>query len=480
MSAPLIWIVFPGALGFLLLLLAGRPRLANGLAVGAAFLLAWAALLLPIDQPLTLGGATFKVAQSLFLLGRSLTLTPAQQPLLMGIWGVTFLWLVGALFARPHGLFAPTALFTIAFLTASFSVEPFLYAALMFELTALFAVPLLAPPGSRSRPAVLRFLAFMTIGMPFILFVGWMLAGVAASPGILVLAVRAGLLLGIGFVFLLGIFPFHSWMPMLAESANPYAAAFVLLMLPSAVGLFGLELLDRYAFLRQSEALFALLRSAGALMALVSGLFVGLERHLGRMLGFAVVLETGLSLLAIGLNQPIGFTLFFALLLPRAVSFLVWSGTLSNLQQEVGASLTLARARGLAGVYPLRSAGLLLAIFSLAGLPLLSGFPFRWLLGRELAADFPWAAAAALAGSLGLLLAGVRVIAALVSEPEVGTTAAGPLEGAPSVRISAAGDSTIWLFLIFGALGSLLVGFFPHWFWPFFVRLPLMFSQLGR
>jgi NADH:ubiquinone oxidoreductase subunit 2 (subunit N) len=194
------------------------------------------------------------------------------------------------------------------------------------------------------------------------------------------------------------------------------------------------------------------------------------------MLGHAIVLETGLSMMAIGLNQPIGLALFFALLLPRAVSLLVWSGTLSHLEQRAGARLTLAGVRGLAGRYPLVSAGLLLAMFSLAGLPLLSGFPFRWLLSQALAVETPWAAAAVLAGSLGLLMAAIRVIAALVDAPPAETR-----EGLEEeMRRPPAQDLATWLFLVSGGLGSLLVGCFPQWFMPFFARVALMFSVLGR
>lgn len=476
MSAPAIWILFPAGLGMALLFFLRQPRLMNSLAIGSAFLLAWAALLLPINQPLVLGSINYKITETFFILGRTLTLTAVEQPLLMALWGVTFLWLAGSLFAQPPSLFAPIALLTVALLTAALTVDPFLYAALMFELVALLALPLLAPPGRRSRQAAMRFLAYITLGMPFILFVGWLLAGVAASPGILVLVVRAGALLGVGFAFLLAIFPFHAWVPQLAEEANPYAAAFLFLLLFSAVGLFGLDLIDRFVWLRESQTLAALLLGAGALMALVGGLFAGLERHLGRALGYAVLLETGLSLLAVG-SGGAALALFFGLLLPRAISLLVWAAALSNWQVG-GVALTLGGVRGLARRTPYHAAALLLAVFSLAGLPGLAGFPFRLLLAQALALHQPLAAAAVLLGSLGLLAAGLRLLTALVDDsPEDSGVALDtqPLPAAPA-RV----DFAVWLFIGLATAGSMLVGLFPQWFWPFITRLPAIFTQLGR
>ncbi|TAK14119.1 MAG: hypothetical protein EPO32_02945 [Anaerolineae bacterium] len=477
MSAPVLWILIPAGVGLVLALFSGSPRFTFTFALVLAFLLAWAALLLPIDQPLAVGGFAFKLTPTFFFLGRSLDLTVSDQPLLLGVWGLVFLWLAGGLFAQPPRLFAPAVLVAVALLTAALAVTPFLYAALLFELTAMLFVPLLAPQGRGSR-GVLRMLAFMTIGMTFILFVGWMLEGAAASPGIPVLTLRAGVLLGLGFAFLMAVFPFHSWVPMLMEGADLYSAAFLLFMLPGAVALFGLELVDRFVWLRQSPTLFTLLLAGGAIMVLVGGLLAGLERRLDRQLGFAILLETGMSMLAVAVLQSTGLALFFALLLPRGISLLVWAASLANLSQQPRVDLSLAGVKGLAGRYALRFAAILMAIFSLAGLPLLSGFPFRMLLIQNLAVDSPWVAGAVLLGNFGLMASGLRIIASIVSEaprPDLSVAVTGDeLERARTP------DFPAWLFISVAGAGSLVVGLFPQWFWPLFDRLPAIFTQLGH
>lgn len=460
------------------MLFVGVPRVSFIVSMALTFLLAWAALLLPIDQPLSLGSLEFKLVPTLFILGRSLNLTVSEQPLLLGMWSFAFLWLAGGLFARPPRLFPALVLIVISLLIAALTVDPFIYAALLFELAVMLCVPLLAPPGGTGRRPVLRLLTFMTIGMAFILFVGWMLEGAAASPGIAALTVRAGVLLGLGFAFLLPVFPFHSWVPMLTEEADSYSGAFFLFALPVAIAIFGLELVDRFVWLRRSEALQAILLTGGALMVVAGGLLASLEDRLGRQLGFAVMLETGMSMLAVAAYQPIQTTLFFALLLPRGISLLIWAAALGNLGGIGTIRPTLESVRGLGRRYPLRFGAILLAIFSLAGLPLLSGFPFRLILIQQLAVTANWAAAAVLLGNFGLLSAGFRLIASIVSEapnlPE------GATELTLDSTLKSVPDFSAWVFITVAGLGSLLVGLFPFLFWTFFERLPAIFAQLGR
>jgi hypothetical protein len=216
--------------------------------VGISILLAWTAWQLPIGEPLEIGTLSLKIDDTLSILGRAFTIRDNNRPLLVVIYLTTTVWLAGSYFTRPHVSFVPLALGIVALLSAALSVEPFLYAALIIEIAILLSVPLLVPPGTRPGRGVYRFLTYQTFGMPFILITGWMLAGVEASPTELDLVVRAALLMGLGFAFLLAVIPFHSWLPMLAEESHPFVVAFLFFMLPGVILLFGLGFLDRYAF----------------------------------------------------------------------------------------------------------------------------------------------------------------------------------------------------------------------------------------
>jgi hypothetical protein len=186
------------------------------------------------------------------------------------------------------------------------AVDPFLYAGLFIEMAALLCVPLLATPRKSAGRGVLRFLTFQSLGVPFILFTGWLTDRLQANPGQVDLVLRASILAALGFGFLLAVFPFHAWMPMLAEESHPYTAAFVLTMLPGVIFLFATRFLENNEPLRSAPGV-----SKPALPGRgddgVHGRAVGgLSAPPWRILAYAVMFETGLAFLAIGLrwNPP--------------------------------------------------------------------------------------------------------------------------------------------------------------------------------
>ena len=66
-------------------------------------------------------------------------------------------------------------------------------------------------------------------------------------------------------------------------------------------------------------------------MVLTGGIWVVFQRDLGRMFGYAVILEIGRSILAIG--QPDGLAVYFVMFLPRILAFGVWAFSLSSPSQ---------------------------------------------------------------------------------------------------------------------------------------------------
>ena len=470
MSAPILWMLLPMLAGGVLFLMRRWYRLTVSLGTGLALLLALLAWQVPIDTLLRLGAWTFKINASLDVLGRQFTLAEADRPLLTVIYVLAAIWFAVAYVSRAGRIFVPLGLVTTGLLVGVPAVDPFLYAALLLEMVALVCVVILTRPGQPLRRGALRFLIFQTLGMPFILFTGWLLTGVEASPGELALVSRAAVLLGIGFVFWLAIFPFHTWLPMVAEDAHPLSAGFVFFMYSFVVLLFGLGFLERFAWLRSAAQLATLLRLAGALMVLTGGVWIAFQRHLARMFGFGVMIEIGKALLAVSL--PGGLPLFFAMLLPRAIALAVWSLALVVLQkipdQSAARPLDFRNIQGLAHKYPLAASGLILALFSLGGLPLLAGFPVYVSLTRQLSAASPVIAVLSLIGTAGLIAAGLRSLSILFIHPDT-----------QSPRWQLTERGAVIFFLAVGVLALFVVGLFPQAFLPPLAELALRFPHLA-
>jgi NADH-quinone oxidoreductase subunit N len=473
MNTPLLWIFAPGLVAVVLFIFRHWYRLTVLAGTLTALILAFLAWKLPINELIRLGPWTLKISDAFNILGRRLVLDTTDRPLLIYIYLLAAFWFAAAFLTHSGRMFVPIGLVLVSLWTAALAVEPFLFAALLIELGALVSVPILSRPGEPVNRGTLRFLSFQTLGMPFILFTGWMLAGVEASPGDLELITRASILLGFGFIFLLGIFPFHTWMPMLAEEAHPYVTGFIFIILPFMVSLFGLSFLERYAWLRSSTTVYELLRLGGILMMITGGLFAAFQRNLGRIFGFAIMIETGASLLAISL--PGGVPLHFAMLLPRTLGIGIWAFALATIQKAILAqaqpnipakdALRFHNIQGIARRIPITAGCLILANFSVAGLPALAGFPVHMALWRELAIEAPILSILALLGCSGLLIAGLRSLAVMVMGTEES-----------SWVITEKWE--LILFLGIGALFLILMGIFPQWFIPQVANISQIYTQL--
>ena len=205
----------------------------------------------------------------------------------------------------------------LSLLVAATAVRPFLFAAVFIEIAVLISVPMLLPPNQKPGRGILRYVIYQTLAIPFILFAGWLLAGLETSPGDVEMTTQATAMLALGFAFLLAIFPLYTWIPMLIEEASPYLVGFLLWLLPQTTALFAMGFLDQYPFLRLSPDLLNTLRGAGLLMIVSAGIFAAFQRHIGRLMGYAAIAETGFLLVALSLGTASGIQLVFLQIIPR-------------------------------------------------------------------------------------------------------------------------------------------------------------------
>lgn len=465
MNAPLIWIIIPFGVGILLLFVPNQRALS---VIGGvmALLLALAAQFIPIELAMSVGGYSFKVDSSLNVLGRSLFIQPSEGSLLALIYGAVALWFFGAEAAKSALRLIPLGFMITALMVASIAVEPFLYAALFIEVAILLSIPLLTSIYERPSKGVIRFLIYQTLAMPFILLAGWMLAGVEASPGDLALAAQSASMLGLGFAFLLAIFPLYTWVPMLAEEVSPYILSFMLWILPTITIIFGAGFLDRYSWLRSSEQLVIALRLAGLVMLVTGGAFAAFQRNLVRIMAYGAIAETGFSILALSLDLRLGIPILFLLIPARALGLAVWSLAVSTVKEQTE-TMRFGAVQGMLRILPIAGSSMIIANLSIAAFPLLAGFPSRLALWENLARHSMISALWMGIGIIGLLTSAFRSLAVISMAPEYS-----------GWEIRESIQQRIMLGL--GVIGLFLLGVFPQSVQYFLADLPLMFEHLGR
>jgi len=465
MNAPTIWIIAPAFIAILLLPVRNQRALSI-IGGGITVLLAITAQFVPIDEAFRFGALSIKINSSLAVFGRVLLIKPAEGSLLAIIYGATALWFFGAEASKTATRIVPYGLLITTFMVASIAVEPFLYAALFIELAVLLSVPMLTQSNQSPGRGVIRFLIYQTLAMPFILFSGWLLAGVEASPSDIGLATQSASMLGLGFAFLLAVFPFYNWIPMLMEEAPPFIGGFLLWLLPTVTIIFGAGFLDRYSWLRTSPQLTTALQFAGLLMIVTGGLWAATQRHLGRIMAYGSIAETGFSILALSLKSKIGIPILFMLIPARALGLAVWSLSLTVIKDHAE-TMRFGAVRGLLRSLPFASAGLILASLSTGAFPLLAGFPARLALWENLSQVSLTAALWLGIGIIGLLTSSFRTMAVL----------------------SMAEEYTSWelhedwlqgIMLGLGMIGLLILGLFPQFVQNLMSDLPTMFERLGR
>jgi formate hydrogenlyase subunit 3/multisubunit Na+/H+ antiporter MnhD subunit len=230
----------------------------------------------------------------------------------------------------------------------------------------------------------------------------------------------------------------------------------IFLMLPEMVMLFGLSFLERYTWLRETTSVYATLRLAGVASIFIGGGWAASQRHLGRMLGFAVIVEIGYSLLAVGTTG--GLPLHFALLMPRALGIGVCSLALSAIRSRTE-GLDFHQVRGAARRMPVAATGVVLAQFSLAGFPLLAGFPVHLALWETVGRQFQWVAVWSLIGSAGLMAAGLRSMYVLLTDSA--------MDGGNRTAYWKVSETRLEIiFLISGMIALLAAGLFSQLYFP--------------
>lgn len=447
MSAPFVWILLPLPAAGIFALFADRRHLVHGGSAVVAAILALCAKWLPIGKMIIIGPWSFEISPQLVLFGRRFLIEDADRPLLFFFYLLLMFWFLLCAIQAPPRKFFPLGLVSISLVLTGYAVEPVFYAALFFGFLAMVCVILLSPAGRQPTKGVLRFLAYQVLGMICILFAAWLLSWIDVESMSTPLLNRTMVLMGLGFSFFLGVFPFTSWISMLSEGNHPLLVAFVFTVYLNGVLLFGLKYVSRANWPVNTLDIQGPVRSVGLLMIVIGGLSAIFVSHLGRLMGAGVTIEIGRSLVAFSL-LPDGIQIYFGLLVTQVLALGLWSVAVFSIWRRTG-SLDYRRVEGAAGRHPVQAIGLFSGYMTIAGFPLWGGFPYHLSLGTMLSADQSWPVWLFLWGNAGMLLGGLRMLAVLGRS--------NPGENSGRVKIS-------WrdILILSISLFLLLSGLFPH------------------
>jgi len=274
----------------------------------------------------------------------------------------------------------------------------------------------------------------------------------------------------IGFMVLLAVVPFHSWVPAIAEHAPPMAAAFVFSVFCQAVVFLLLSFLGTYPWLNQNPVVYRALTLAGGGMALFGAVFAFGQRNFGRSLGYAMMIDIGAVMLGIGLGSQAGVAAALTALALRGIALPLWAVGLAQMRAETGSD-RFDDLRGFARRDPIAAGAIIIGMLSLAGFPLTAGFPGRWALLSLLAQIHPTAAVLLLLGTAVLSFLAARGLAAMLQTAE--PAPAEPWSLPPISRASAA------LYAL-GVTVVLVLGVFPQWLLPAVASTASALTQLSH
>jgi formate hydrogenlyase subunit 3/multisubunit Na+/H+ antiporter MnhD subunit len=288
----------------------------------------------------------------------------------------------------------------------------------------------------------------MVIAAPIFLAASWILDQYSQSPDAVNLAQTATALLLFGLALWLAVLPFHSWLPGVASESPPLSSAFVLGIVNVAAFFLMLDLFSGIRLLTENPVVFDVLRLAGLITALTGGALAFAQRDFGRIMGYAVLADVGVSLVAFGTHSTAGLSAALFVVLMRTFGLGLMSMGLALARTEAPDD-TFVSTTSLAWRRPWAAVGLIVGAFSLAGVPPLAGFAGRW-------GALQQAAGSDLGASLALVLSSIGVVAGTLRGLQYVLL---PLDD-PAAR--PARESTMTIVLLVSALVlCLLFGLFP-------------------
>jgi len=370
--------------------------------------------------------------RTVVVLGRSVGL-PTQATL-----GLTFCSILLALMVlHTYGVsgdsrFFPLALAAMGFFAGAMMVDNLTIAVLLLGAAVVLAVILVPSLRAGSAMAGSRALVLLILPAPLLLLTSW---ASEVGPGdwdSAELARISGIALAVSGGLLLGIVPFHVWLPPIFQYASPLASVMASVVL-------GITVLVRFSATIRGPAwpgspdfFPTLLLGSGVATAIIASLIALPQRTASRALAYAALADLGMVLVGLGIGTPATTSAATLHIAYRGIGIAAASMAIDILGSDNPEGLHGGLRRAPLAVIAMTVGGL-----SVAGLPLTAGFTTRLVLYRALATNHPRWALAAMACSIGPAWALTRcLVATLISRPTPGGSREPLLSGLLALLLS--------------------------------------------
>ncbi|HVN53088.1 MAG TPA: proton-conducting transporter membrane subunit [Anaerolineaceae bacterium] len=298
-------------------------------------------------------------------------------------WRVAFtavaglIWIAALLYARriPQSAhFAWASFAATGLILAGLWVPSVALHTLLLDLAALVVVALVWEQDSRTGrlylAAVVAGALLAAVGMAL----GGLLSASATEPAGAAGKLALALIL-LGFALKLAIIPFSFWLPALAGSVSPMTLVVVISLLDMAE-------LGELALLRvEAPWLFASAQGVWLALALISmfgGALLALaQTSLRRMLAFSTIDDMGYLILGLAVGTPGGVLGALLGAISHAICKFLLFGAIGVAENDEQRPVTTVDC-GLACRYPLAAAAFIAGALGMIGVPPLLGFLGRW------------------------------------------------------------------------------------------------------
>ena len=263
-----------------------------------------------------------------------------------------------------------------------------LYMGLELQSLALYVIAAMRTNSLKSSEAGLKYFLLGALSSGMLLYGASLVYGFAGSTAFADIAASldddgsVGLTVGMvfllsGLAFKISAAPFHMWTPDVYEGApTPVTALFAIV--PKVAAMTLIMNVTYYAFSGISDQWSQILIALSVASMVVGATGAIMQQNIKRMLAYSSIAHMGYALAGLAAGSPEGAT---SVVIYMTTYVFMGAGAFAgimSLRRDDAPVERISDLSGLSSTHPLLAAGMMVVMFSMAGIPPLAGFFGKW------------------------------------------------------------------------------------------------------